>query len=71
MARINQDYVLADETEREILTQICEAQDHCAELCEGIKSDEPKMAPEKALQDYSPVSRLYSPRIGAPESASQ
>ena len=48
--RINQDYVLADETERETLCQICEAQDHCAELCEGIKSDEPKMAPKKALQ---------------------
>src|SRR6476660_5372874 len=48
--RINMDYVLADETERETLTQICEAQDHCADLCEGIKSDEPKMAPEKAFQ---------------------
>jgi hypothetical protein len=48
--RINQDYVLADETAREILTQICEAQDHCTELCEGIKSEKPKMAPEKALQ---------------------
>ena len=49
-SRINMDYVLADETERETLTQICEAQDHCAELCEGIKSAEPRIAPEKAYQ---------------------
>jgi hypothetical protein len=49
-ARINMDYVLADETERETLCQICEAQDHFAELCAGIEAEEPKIAPEKALQ---------------------
>ena len=48
--RINMDFVLQDETGRETLTQICEAQDHCAELCEGIKSDEPKIPAEKAYQ---------------------
>ena len=47
-SRINMDYVLADETERETLCQICEAQDHCAELCEGIKSEEPRIPAEKA-----------------------
>jgi hypothetical protein len=46
--RINQDFVLQDETERETLTQICEAQDHTAELVDGLKADEPKIAPEKA-----------------------
>jgi hypothetical protein len=53
--RISTDYVLASETERETLTQICEAQDHCFELCEGLKSGQPTMAPEKAL----PVIRQY------------
>ena len=31
--RINLDYVLAGETERETMCQICEAQDHCADKC--------------------------------------
>jgi hypothetical protein len=39
--RINMDFVLADETERETLCQICEAQDHAAELCETIKAGSP------------------------------
>jgi hypothetical protein len=49
-SRINMDYVLADETERETLCQICEAQDHTAELVDGLKAEEPKIAPEKAYQ---------------------
>jgi hypothetical protein len=48
--RINMDFVLADETERETLCQICEAQDHTNELCEGIKAEKPSIAPEKAFQ---------------------
>ena len=56
-SRINMDYVLADETERETLCQICEAQDHCAELCEGIKSDKPKkMSPDTTTMAWSPSS---------------
>jgi hypothetical protein len=44
------DYVLADETERETLCQICEAQDHTAELVDGLKAEEPRIVPEKAYQ---------------------
>jgi hypothetical protein len=52
--RINMDFILADETSRETLCQICEAQDHTAELCEAIKAESPIIATEKGDRKAHP-----------------
>jgi hypothetical protein len=50
--RISCDFVLADECERETLTQICEAADHAAELCAAIKKDSPIIETDKGARAH-------------------
>ena len=50
--RINQDYVLEDETDRETLCIIAEVADHAADLCAAIKSDGPISETDKGARAH-------------------
>jgi hypothetical protein len=50
--RINQDYVLGDETARETLCLICETADHAAELCAAIAKDSAIVETDKGARAH-------------------
>jgi P27 family predicted phage terminase small subunit len=53
--RICCDFVLQDETERETLCQICEAQDHVADLSAAIKKEGPFVETDKGTTKAHPA----------------